>query len=97
VIDRFHILQTINLHQVVRRDVNPAGAEDTLTPRPEAFPAPEVHAMGDPKSETFEGRKRSELFSAGLKWKVSYFDNRGAVFEQFTLTRLTITTTSATG
>src|SRR4030095_12751966 len=69
VIDRFHILQTINLHQVVSRDVNPAGAEHTLTRGPEAFPASEVHAMGDPKSETLEGGEGGEFFGS---WKKSW-------------------------
>src|SRR5262249_50820276 len=61
VIDGLDMLQAMNLYQVVSRDVNPAGAENRLAPRPEAFPAAQVHSMGNAKGKALEGRERCEF------------------------------------
>src|SRR2546421_396327 len=57
VIDGLDMLQTINSHQVIARDVNPAGAEEILTPGPETLPATQVHPMRHPKGEALEARE----------------------------------------
>ncbi len=61
MIDSLNILEAINAHQVVGRDVNPARAEHALTPGPETLPRPAVHAMRDAESETFEEGKDGEF------------------------------------
>ena len=64
MIDGFDILETVDSHQVVGRDVNPARAEHALTPGPETLPRPAVHAMRDAESETFEEGKDGEFFGS---------------------------------
>ncbi len=67
MIDGLNILEAINAHQVVGRDVNPARAEHALTPRPEALPGSLVHAMRDAESEAFEGGEDGEFFGRRFK------------------------------
>ena len=62
VIDSFNILQAVNAHQVVSRDVNPARAEETLAPGPETLPLPEIHPMSKTEREPLEGRKYRDFF-----------------------------------
>src|SRR6266403_1740880 len=61
MIDCLDMLETVDSYQVITRDMNPAGAEKTLTPGPETFPATKVHAMRDAKGETLEGRENGEF------------------------------------
>ena len=70
VIDCFEVLKTINSHQVISRDVNPAGAKEALTPGPETFPGPAVHAMRDVKGKALEGREDREFLRRRLKREV---------------------------
>ncbi len=67
MIDGFDILEAIDVHQVIGRDVNPAGAEHTLAPGPEALPTTLIHAMRDAKSETFEVGKDCEFVGFGFQ------------------------------
>ena len=62
VIDGFDMLQAVNSHQVISRDMNPARAEKTLTPGPETFPATQIHAMSNAEGEALEGREDGEFF-----------------------------------
>ena len=61
VIHSFDILEAINSHQVVSRNLNPTRAEDTLTPGPKGFPATKVHLVRDPECEAFEGTQYHEF------------------------------------
>src|SRR5687767_1486698 len=56
VINGFNILQPVHAHQVVGRNMNPAGAKEALAPGPETLPAAEIHAMRNAKSEALKGR-----------------------------------------
>ena len=64
-IRRLDVLETINIHEVVSREMNPASAEHALAPGPEALPAPLIHAVRDAEGEAFEGRQDGEFFASG--------------------------------
>src|SRR6267142_7130948 len=60
------VLKAIDIHDVVRCQVNPACAENLLTPRPEAFPATLVHACDETKGEALEAREDGNLLTFWL-------------------------------
>src|SRR5260370_11437150 len=68
MIDGFDVLEAVHAHQVVSRKLNPARAEETLTPGPEPLPTAQIHAMCNAKSETLEGRKDGKFFRRRDKW-----------------------------
>ncbi len=45
------ILESVHLHEVVGRDMNPTGAEYFLAPGPETFPAALVHSAHQRKAK----------------------------------------------
>src|SRR5438045_8858070 len=57
-----NVLKTINGHEVVGHNLNPARAYVALTPCPEAFPAPLIHLVRLKESKTLEARKDGEFF-----------------------------------
>src|SRR3982751_5745908 len=65
----FEVFETVNVHQIVGRDLNPARPYLTLTPRPEAFPTPLIHLVRLKESETLDARKDGDLFRRGVKSK----------------------------
>src|SRR5260370_36092451 len=74
MIDGFDVLEAVHAHQVVSRKLNPARAEETLTPGPEPLPTAQIHAMCNAKSETLEGRKDGKFFRRRDKWFSSVGD-----------------------
>ena len=62
MIDRLDVLETVDMQQVVTREMNPARPEHALAPRPETLPATQIHAVSEAESKAFEGRENGELF-----------------------------------
>ncbi len=50
------MLKTINVHEVVGRDVNPSRAKNPLAPSPEALPTALVHAADQPEGKALKRR-----------------------------------------
>ena len=48
------VLEAVDVHDVVSGEMNPAGAEGALTPRPESLPAAAIHAPDEPECKAFE-------------------------------------------
>ena len=48
------VLEAIDLHEVVGSKMNPAGAENTLAPRPEALPIAMINPTNETKSASLE-------------------------------------------
>lgn len=48
------VLEAVDIHDVVSGEMNPAGAEDALTPRPELLPCAAIHASDKAECESFE-------------------------------------------
>ena len=48
------VLETVDIHDVVSGEVNPAGAKGALTPSPESLPGAAIHAPDEPECEAFE-------------------------------------------
>jgi hypothetical protein len=63
----FNIFQTVNLHEVVSSDMNPTGPENTLAPRPKAFPVSLIHAMDKTKGESLEPIQDRKLVGSRLQ------------------------------
>src|SRR3982751_3099170 len=57
----FEVFETVNVHQIVGRHLNPARAYLTLTPRPETFPTSLIHLMRLKESETLDSGKDGDL------------------------------------
>ena|SRR5215218_3385912 len=55
------VLEAVDVHDVVSREMDPAGAEGALTPCPKSLPGALIHAPHKAKSETFKGRKNVEI------------------------------------
>ena len=49
------VLETVNVHDVVSGEMNPAGAKCALTPGPESLPGALIHAPDEAESETLKG------------------------------------------
>ena len=50
----FDVLEAVDVHDVVSGEMNPAGAEGALTPRPESLPGATIHAPDKMKGEPFK-------------------------------------------
>ena len=48
------VLEAVHVHDVVSGEMDPAGAEGALTPRPKSLPGALIHAAHEAESETFE-------------------------------------------
>ena len=48
------VLETVDIHDVVSGEMDPAGAKGALAPRPESLPAATIHPPDEPECETFE-------------------------------------------
>ena len=48
------VLEAVDVHDVVGGKMDPAGAEDSLTPRPESLPGAAIHAPDEAECESFE-------------------------------------------
>ena len=55
------MLETVDVHDVVSGEMDPAGAEGALTPGPESLPGALIHAPHEAESETFKRCQDFEL------------------------------------
>jgi len=53
----FDVLKTVHIHDVVGRQVNPAGAQHALAPRPETLPGTMIHPAGQIEGAALEPRQ----------------------------------------
>ena len=59
------VLEAVDGHDVVGREMNPPGPHRALTPRPEAFPPAAIHAARETIGKPFKRRKDGEFFGGG--------------------------------
>ena len=48
------VFKAVDVHDVVSGEMDPAGAEGALAPRPKSLPGALIHAPHESESETFE-------------------------------------------
>jgi hypothetical protein len=49
-----HMLEAVDVHDVVSGKMDPTGAERALAPGPKSFPGAAIHAPNEPEGEAFE-------------------------------------------
>src|SRR5438309_1144987 len=70
------MLETINVHQVVGRDMNPSRAENPLAPSPEALPKALIHAADQAESEPLKSGENADLFKSRIRERHGAVDLR---------------------
>ncbi|MFN2530542.1 MAG: hypothetical protein ABR555_04505 [Pyrinomonadaceae bacterium] len=60
------MLKTVNIHDVVRRQMDPAGAKYFLTLSPESLPPAAIHSGDKAEREPFKRRKDLTLLECRL-------------------------------
>ena len=73
-IGRLEILDPVNIHQVVRREIDPQGTNVPLAESPEPLPRTEIHPMRQPKARSFGARENPDFATRWHKWRPFFRD-----------------------